>query len=500
MSSPHDAPMLSSSPPSIREISPVRRRDNRESFCQTDLSESGTHPHISPTLVRSYNPNDPHVRERQRTLDVDMALHLSRARREATTTPPSTSYESPPHPESELPFSHFSAIERLDIDHDLVNSGSDGMHYPQSLNPLDLRTHHLDQTHDSSLLATDYRPIRGEAAFASMPGLPVYEANATRPVFAFVHLEAFATQEKAQLGISSPTDTQGAGFRQRYPKIGQSDGSEFIASPPGGASAIDVGLDTPYHSNRQRKLSQSSPVPRHNRKGVRGKMALFEHHGGDPSFNFPGRSMGPGHLSAIPSSDNLTGNQYNSRGVGGIISPGHDRPYRFSFYSNALSATIHARSLSELPAEGQSFEDLFTGLPPPDRQRGTKGSMPPVSSPIPVPSSFKAPASVNDASKRLVIAPPDSAPASHNGSYLGHPEKGGTGNPGPPSNVGGGSELEGNTWWLDVQSPTDEEMKILSKVLLTQPISILSSSILLGLLYSSLDSRGHPNGGSSGKD
>jgi len=439
------------------------------------------------------------VRERQRTLDVDMALHLSRARREAIATPPSTSYESPPHPESELPFSHLSAIEQLDIDmarlghldHDVVNNGSNGMHSPQSLTPLDLRMQHLDQTHNPSLAN---RPIRGEA-LASMPGLPVYEANATRSVFAFSHLEAFAAQEKAELGISSPTDTQGAGFRLRYPKTRQNDGSES-----GGASAFDVGLDTPYRSNRQRKLSQSSPVPRHNRKGVRGKMALFESHGGDPNFNFLGRSTGPGHLSAIPSSDNLTGNQYNSGGVGGIISPGHDKPYRFSFYSNALSATIHARSLSELPADGQSFEDLFTGLPPPDRQRGTKGNMPPVSSPIPVPSSFQAPAFVNDTKKQLVTAPPDSAPASHNDSYLGRPEKGWAGNSGPPSNVGGSGELEGNTWWLDVQSPTDEEMKILSKVLPTQPISILNSSIALGLLYPPFDSRGHPNGGSSRKD
>jgi magnesium transporter len=30
--------------------------------------------------------------------------------------------------------------------------------------------------------------------------------------------------------------------------------------------------------------------------------------------------------------------------------------------------------------------------------------------------------------------------------------------------VGGGGDFEVNTWWLDVQSPTDEEMKMLSKV------------------------------------
>ncbi|OJA15334.1 hypothetical protein AZE42_03343 [Rhizopogon vesiculosus] len=472
MSSPHDPPVLSSSPPSIRGISPPRRWDNRENFCQTDLLD-GTRPHISPTLVRSCDPNDPQVRERQRTLDVDMALHLSRARRETITTPPSTSYESAPHPEAEPPFSHFSVVEQhaLDmargdsvghLDHD--SGGFDGLHSPRSVTPIDLRMQHLDQTHDPALLATmgsEYRPIQREA-LVSMPGLPVYEANATRSIFSFDHLEAFAAQEKAELGISSPTDTQGPGFRLRRPNTGQG-GSELTASPPGGASAFDAGLDSPYRSNRQRKLSQSSPVPRNNRRGIRGKMALFENHAGDSNFNFPTRFAGAGHLSVIPSSENLTANQYNSGGMGGIISPGHDRPYRFSFYSNALSATIHARSLSELPAEGQSFEDLFTGLPPPDR---TKRSVPPVSSPIPVPSSHQGPAFVTDTNKQ---PPPDLIYGSHNGSHLGHPEKGGAGNPGPPN--GGGGELEGNTWWLDIQSPTDEEMKILSKVFSIHPLT-----------------------------
>jgi len=337
---------------------------------------------------------------------------------------------------------------------------------------------HLDQTHDPALLATmgnEYRPIQGEA-LVSMPGLPVYEANLSRSVFAFDHLEAFASREKAELGISSPTITQGTGFQLRYPHTGQSGGAELTSSPPdGGVPAVDAGLDSTYRSNRQRKLSQSSPVPRYSRKGNRGKMALFENHSGDPNFSFPSRFMGAGRLNAIPSSENITANEYNSGGMGGIISPGHDRPYRFSFYSNALSATIHARSLSELPAEGQTFEDLFTGLPPPDRHRDSKSGMPPASAPVPVPSS------------RQGLAFADAIPPSHNGGYLSRPDKSGAGNPGSPNGVGGGGELEGNTWWLDVQSPTDEEMKTLSKVLPIHSLGSLNSSIILGLLYSPLD-------------
>lgn len=487
MTSPtsHDAPVLSSSPVSLRGASPVRRRDNRESLsCQTDVVESGSRPHISPTLICAYDLNDPEVRERQRTLDVDMALHLSRARRETTTTPPaSLQYESTPHPEAIPPFSHFSAIEEHDIniargdrnshlDHDGINCVSDGLHSPRSLTPIDLRMQHLDQTHDPALLTTmgsEYRPIRDEV-LASMPGLPVYQANASRSTFAFVHLEAFAAQEKTELGISSPTDTHGPAFRLRHPNFAQSGGPELAASPPGGIPSFDAAFDSPYRSNiRQRKLSQSSPVPRQSRKGTRGKMALFENHGGDPNFTLPSRLMGNGHLSAIPSTDNVTINQYNAAGMGGIMTPGHDRPYRFSFYSNALSATIHARSLSELPADGQSFEDLFTGLAPTDRPRDAKGG----SAPIPVPPLPQGAASAQDTSKR----PPDFVTPSHNGShqnggYHGRPEKGGAGNPGPPNSLRDGGELEGNTWWLDVLSPTDEEMKVLSKVFSIHPLTV----------------------------
>lgn len=42
-------------------------------------------------------------------------------------------------------------------------------------------------------------------------------------------------------------------------------------------------------------------------------------------------------------------------------------------------------------------------------------------------------------------------------------ENSGGGDPGRP-NGGSNGDYEANTWWLDVLSPTDEEMKILSKV------------------------------------
>jgi hypothetical protein len=77
-------------------------------------------------------------------------------------------------------------------------------------------------------------------------------------------------------------------------------------------------------------------------------------------------------------------------GISGILNTGHDRPFRFSFYSNSFAATIHSRSLNELPADGQSFRDLFSGT---------------------------------------------------------------------------------SAWWLDVTSPTEEEMKMLSEVFSIHPLT-----------------------------
>ena len=48
---------------------------------------------------------------------------------------------------------------------------------------------------------------------------------------------------------------------------------------------------------------------------------------------------------------------------------------------------------------------------------------------------------------------------------------------GPPEKFGlgatNGINEDANTWWLDVLSPTDEEMKMLSKVLSTQALMFM---------------------------
>ena len=116
---------------------------------------------------------------------------------------------------------------------------------------------------------------------------------------------------------------------------------------------------------------------------------------------------------------------------------GHDRPYRFSFYSNSLPATIHARSFSELPAEDQTFEDLFSGIDSSSEHGNTRG--------VPIPNSGTTTPGLN--------GKVDSSEYTLRSGFLGS-----------RSRNGNGHDSEFATWWLDVTSPTDEEMKMLSKV------------------------------------
>jgi magnesium transporter len=266
----------------------------------------------------------------------------------------------------------------------------------------------------------------------------------------------------------------------------------------------------PFVRRRQRKTSQSNPV--HPGARRQGRLALFEGLGGallgdgmgngrDGSFSV---NMAPpeddqglprGLTSALPTKaarstqkiPNILGGGgggsngglpvYQARSTGYMDYPeggprggvGEERPYRFSFYSNALPATIHARSLSELPSEGQTFEDLFAGRTGASSQDEKH------------PGEYRHSGSSENGYK--------SGSSSLQTSNLGE-LSGGGGGPNPKLSLlakatakaggmggsgGGGSppmkglqheldDSEAKTWWLDVLSPTDEEMRMLAKV------------------------------------
>ena len=172
-------------------------------------------------------------------------------------------------------------------------------------------------------------------------------------------------------------------------------------------------------------------------------MALFESANADTPSSFSAR-LGQvlGQTPSIPRGPSYDHIHPTAGLPGGILNTGHDRPYRFSFYSNALSATIHARSLSELPAEGQTFEQLFAGF-----HHHTKDAAPKAFSP-----PYHATPKLGN---QHLGAEASSYFSSANPSIGIGPPGGGTG-------INNDSDI--NTWWLDVQSPTDEEMKMLSKV------------------------------------
>ena len=449
MSTPPRA--VSSSPVSIRGGSPVRRR----SISPGDLTDlSSKAPHHSP-VARSFDPNDPHVRERQRTMDVDMAMQLSLARRDTLLPSPVSAFTTPTaisnQPAADHAFSTLPIPEE-DIIPDFEQiEANDHLAQPS----LSIEPHPQNNTEDVT---------------SSNFGLPTYQADGSLSNFDFTRMEEFATAEKASLGLNTPINAKF--FLRGRPKSNVDSSTPMVSTEtPEEATALEQTPQTEDGPSsgqlplRHRKLSQSNPYPRSHRKGIGGKMALFETTGHNtPSFStrldlpFP---TPDGDIPPGPSYDFISGIP-TPRPNGGILNTGHDRPYRFSFYSNALSATIHARSLSELPADGQSFEQLFSGTP----------SQQPSSSPRPMFSPPYQEPNRNNAEPNYFM--------SNNNNHLG---SNGNGNNRrgfiEKSNGSKGihdmnvlnPEQDMNTWWLDVQSPTDEEMKMLSKVFSIHPLT-----------------------------
>ena len=456
-SPPESSPVTITSPKPIRGTSeqshsPIQRRSsiigNEEEF--------PTRPRLSPTLARSYNPNDPEYRERQRAMDADMAMHLSRARSNTIVASSPVVSPSPRRLSAdEESFPRLSLQEEHDMDvakqggqvQGDVETASDS--YAGSP-PEVVHMNHLSMGHEPSLLV-GIDPVGVDDS--AMGGLPMYQPTDDRPHFDFSRLQEYAQEERQRLGLhTSPTEGV-FDFSKPIPRPSTSAATQY---GDGGASqgnsvptaSSDFTIPLPLPRSRQRKLSQSHPGPR------RGKMALFEQTNAPPPslpYRAPHLATGTA-LSAVPSYEHIPGLAPVGTGapalphVTGISTgSGHDRPYRFSFYSNQLSATIHARSLSELPAEGQTFEELFMG----SRQHSSEGSRP----------STRLGLGGNATARSSGTA----SPVPGGISKLSGSTRNGGGNGGPPGQ-GKNGDKDTNTWWLDIQSPTEEEMKLLTKV------------------------------------
>lgn len=315
--------------------------------------------------------------------------------------------------------------------------------------------------------------------------------------FDFSALEEFAHQEKQGMPIPGARKRRGG-----PPGAAGGDRLGGGLSPPGYGTSTATARGMAFSSSsnegegrrtaRQRKLSESVAPGRYRRK-----LALFEGAGDEePSGPSPlrgnGANSGSGaHFTTIldtktPLLDKAGGpaREYgsNAPGVGGTSgagvggTTGSARPYRFSFYSNALPSTIHARSLAEIPGEDQSFEELFMGRAadsPYDAdaasQHQTQTSHAHRSSSgthEAKPQAFSPPSGSNTGANTPIGASSTAAAGSINSRPAAVPmadvrarvDKARQGL------IRSDVDAEANTWWLDVLCPTDQEMKILSRV------------------------------------
>ncbi|KAG8894828.1 CorA metal ion transporter, partial [Tulasnella sp. 403] len=493
-------------------------------------SETSQHgPRLSPTLTRGFDTSDVDARERQREMDVDSAMQLSRARSGSVgqiQSPHDALHQDSnggvarrhgSNGETTFPMLSLSEQEEMliargdyapathDVDAPYVPEAEGhpehhGLDLEDELGP-DAIDVNIGLVRNMNMGIPDPLPAlqADQAQDMGMGGLPMYQPAIYRSTFDFHAMEQFATQEKETLGLSTlPSPAQGplaststgAELRRRLAQAATANGlgapsavsaqedSEGamtgILSPNGATSATDSGGQTPsatpsFARRRQRKLSQSNSAPRR-----QGKLALFEGNTGPPpSSLMPSTSH---HISfangpyptaqksqppfAVSSSLNIPDAAGPSSQSGGIFThSGHDRPYRFSFYSYAQSHTIHARSLSELPAEGQTFEELFTGRQPQETRSSSRLSKNPVGL-----------GTMNGtATPDMGTLPNLKIPSNDFKSPNGLVDRGG--GPGGPDASRTSLDADINTWWLDVTCPTDEEMRMLSKVFGIHPLT-----------------------------
>lgn len=347
----------------------------------------------------------------------------------------------------------YPMLEMREVDMEVREGGGPRAHADGRGSPRE-HEHHRSRYHDQG----------------NHPGLPGVLPNFPFP-FDFGALEEFCGDERRSNGVAIPR-TKGSYSHGRTPP-----GSKALSFSPEQEPSVLRRRNGEVPSRRQRKLSESTGhgVGRYQRK-----LALFE-------GNSNGAVDGPKYLSPPATSKTplLADGGKMSTGFGAVDTSSRTmtgsnekaRPYRFSFYSNALPSTIHARSLAELPADGQNFEELFVGRQPdtppedweasvPDAMGNGFDTMLPARQPG-VDSSGKNTPDVSAlghaTSDGKLGAQSNTASRTGLNAYSTKPR----------TNIMRSNEdAEANTWWLDVLNPTDAEMKVLGKVFGIHPLTI----------------------------
>lgn len=146
-----------------------------------------------------------------------------------------------------------------------------------------------------------------------------------------------------------------------------------------------------------------------------------------------------------------------------------DAPYRFTYFNEELPSTIHSQTISELLQPGQDYRELF--IPdPPELSDCSSSEDEHVTSP---------PATVTD---RQDLSPShQSRMGTRQSSILGSMKAGTASNSGegtPSQSLGPNQTTEKPkkygerpTFWLDVLSPTDAEMRVIAKAFAIHPLT-----------------------------
>jgi magnesium transporter len=183
--------------------------------------------------------------------------------------------------------------------------------------------------------------------------------------------------------------------------------------------------------------------------------------------------------------------------IGGRLRPIHkgwhraedDAPYRFTYFNEEFQSTIHSQTISELVQPGGSFRELFVPDPPElsdssdsedDEEihrddtyiRHVDGANGDSRAPTRQGSVMDPPRSESTRGGSIgcpafrVDSRQSSSEATPNGGFKSPPPKSPNGKDEKPKRYG-----ERPTWWLDVLSPTDAEMKVLSKTFGIHPLT-----------------------------
>ncbi|KAL8779168.1 MAG: hypothetical protein Q9194_001591 [Teloschistes cf. exilis] len=147
-----------------------------------------------------------------------------------------------------------------------------------------------------------------------------------------------------------------------------------------------------------------------------------------------------------------------------------DAPYRFTYFNEEFPSTIHSQTISELLQPGQSFEELFI----PDRPELSSDES----------SDDEDLASRQGTNDRHAFSPSNQSKAgTRHPSLNGDPrdfkhqasDRSGTATPQQAPGLDPGEKTKRYgarpTFWLDVLSPTDTEMRVISKTFGIHPLT-----------------------------